>query len=308
MPARARLARSIARVAAAALPLAAEPAARRIHGRGSPASPRRAARSPSASACSPSRSAAYALARETSLFAIDRIEVSGGSPQVAAAGARGARVRSSDGLSSGSTAAAVLRAGRGAPDGRHRELRPRLPAHAPHHGRARSGPSPSSTAAPRAGSSRRAGASSERLPATAVPTLPRIWVSRARRCGPGASSRAAGAAAAARAVGLAGSFPARIATASLVNGTLVFHLRSGLELLLGDARRRPAEGRGGRTGAARSCPSGSTYLDVSVPGRPVAGRISAALHHQAQVEVEGMNAQPPIDTERSRIYPAARCC
>ncbi|HEX6952559.1 MAG TPA: hypothetical protein VF124_07175, partial [Gaiellaceae bacterium] len=53
-------------------------------------------------------------------------------------------------------------------------------------------------------------------------------------------------------------------------GTLVFHLRTGLELLLGDAgdiKLKVAVA----TRALMSLPSGSTYLDVSIPGRPVSG-------------------------------------
>ena len=55
-----------------------------------------------------------------------------------------------------------------------------------------------------------------------------------------------------------------------MNGTLVFHLRSGLELLLGDGgdiKLKVAV-------AARVLailPTGSTFLDVSSPGRPVSG-------------------------------------
>jgi hypothetical protein len=110
----------------------------------------------------------------------------------------------------------------------------------------------------------------ERLPATAVPRLPRIWVSTRTPVRTGAKLTAAAAAAAAHAVGLAGSFAARVDSASKVNGTLVFHLRSGLELLLGDAgdiKLKVAV-------AARVLailPTGSNFLDVSSPGRLVSG-------------------------------------
>jgi hypothetical protein len=76
--------------------------------------------------------------------------------------------------------------------------------------------------------------------------------------------------AAARALGLAIGFPARIATASLSHGQLVFRLRSGLELRFGDPtdiRLKLAIARH----ALSLLPAGSAYLDVSVPGRPVAG-------------------------------------
>ena len=53
-------------------------------------------------------------------------------------------------------------------------------------------------------------------------------------------------------------------------GTLVFHLRSGLQLLLGDGssiRLKVAVAEH----ALAAVPSGATFLDVSVPGRPVSG-------------------------------------
>src|SRR4029078_10132933 len=85
----------------------------------------------------------------------------------------------------------------------------------------------------------------------------------------------AAAAWAARAAGLAGAFAARVDSASVTNGTLVFHLRSGLALLLGDSRDIKLKG----AVAARVLailPTGSTFLDVSSPGRPVSGTGSPA--------------------------------
>ena len=110
----------------------------------------------------------------------------------------------------------------------------------------------------------------ERLPAAAEPRLPRIWVSAGTPVSPGAQLTGAGAAVAARAVGLAGPFATRVVTASYTDRALVFHLRSGLEVLLGtsgDVRLKVAVA--GR--ALAMLPSGSTFLDVSVPGRPVSG-------------------------------------
>jgi len=110
----------------------------------------------------------------------------------------------------------------------------------------------------------------ESLPSTAAPKLPRIWISNRTPVRTGVELAAAGAATAAHAAGLAGAFGARVASVSSANGSAVFHLRSGLELLLGDAgdvRLKVAV-------AARLLPilpSGSTYLDVSIPGRPVSG-------------------------------------
>ena len=75
---------------------------------------------------------------------------------------------------------------------------------------------------------------------------------------------------AARALALVRRFPARIATATLSHGELAFRLRSGLELRFGtptDVRLKLAIARR----ALYLLPSGTTYLDVSVPGRPVTG-------------------------------------
>jgi hypothetical protein len=73
-----------------------------------------------------------------------------------------------------------------------------------------------------------------------------------------------------RAVGLAGAFAPRVATATYSGGTLVFHLRSGLEVVLGaaaDVKLKVAVAER----ALAVLPSGSTFLDVSVPGRAVSG-------------------------------------
>ena len=50
----------------------------------------------------------------------------------------------------------------------------------------------------------------------------------------------------------------------------MFHLRSGLELLLGDGGDIKLKVAVAERVLA-VLPSGSTYLDVSVPGRPVSG-------------------------------------
>jgi hypothetical protein len=57
---------------------------------------------------------------------------------------------------------------------------------------------------------------------------------------------------------------------------LLFRLRSGLEIRLGrpaDVRLKLAIARR----ALRGLPSGTTYLDVSVPERPVAGTQPSTL-------------------------------
>jgi hypothetical protein len=110
----------------------------------------------------------------------------------------------------------------------------------------------------------------QHLPAAAHPRLPRIWVSAGTPVSVGAHLSGAGTAVAARAVGLAGAFASRIATASYTGGALVFHLRSGLAVLLGaggDVRLKVAVAER----ALEILPAGSTFLDVSVPGRTVSG-------------------------------------
>jgi hypothetical protein len=86
----------------------------------------------------------------------------------------------------------------------------------------------------------------------------------------GAELTAAGAAIAARAAGLAGALAGRVDSATYTDGALVFHLRSGLEILLGDAGDIKLKVAVALRLLA-ILPSGSTYLDVSIPGRPVSG-------------------------------------
>ena len=110
----------------------------------------------------------------------------------------------------------------------------------------------------------------ERLPATALPRLPRIWISTRTQVRIGSELTAAGAAIAAHAVGLAGAFAARVASASYTDGVLAFRLHRGLQVVLGDAgdiklKVAVAERVLGML------PAGTMFLDVSVPGRAVSG-------------------------------------
>lgn len=105
---------------------------------------------------------------------------------------------------------------------------------------------------------------------TLRPDLPRIWLGSHAAVASGELLPPAEGGAAARAVGLAGPFALRVGTASEVGGTLVFQLRSGLQLRLGEpggVRLKVAVARR----ALGVLPLGATYLDVSVPERPVAG-------------------------------------
>lgn len=102
------------------------------------------------------------------------------------------------------------------------------------------------------------------------PGLPRIWVPTAAPVTVGGFLDPEYGGTAARTLGLVEHFPAKIATATLVHDELTFALRSGVEIRFGtptDIRLKLAIARR----ALRVLPSGSSYLDVSVPGRPVAG-------------------------------------
>ena len=104
------------------------------------------------------------------------------------------------------------------------------------------------------------------------PALPRVWVPHATEVAAGEFIQPDGAGSVARALALAAivRFPARIATATMIHRELVLRLRSGLELRLGDptdVRLKLAVARR----ALRGLPTGTAYLDVSVPDRPVAG-------------------------------------
>jgi cell division protein FtsQ len=99
--------------------------------------------------------------------------------------------------------------------------------------------------------------------------LPRIWVPAKTQVAVGAIVPDEAGGAAARALAVAARFPAHITAASWRRGELVFHLRSGLDLRLGapsDIWLKLAIARQ----ALPRLPSGATYLDVSVPERPVA--------------------------------------
>jgi cell division protein FtsQ len=210
----------------------------------------------------------YVLARETSLFAIDRIEVTGGSPRVAAevrqalASFAGRPLVGLDGtavLRKVDALPTVVSAGydRAFPHTLRIDVVPERPAAV-----LRRGPDNWLVSA--------RGRVIERLSSNAVPRLPRIWIATRTSVRTGTELTKAGVAVAARAAGLAGAFASRIDSASYTNHDIVFHLRSGLELLLGDSGDVKL-----KLAVAKRVlpllPSGSTFLDVSIPGRPVSG-------------------------------------
>jgi cell division protein FtsQ len=215
----------------------------------------------------------YLLARETSMFAITRIEVRGGSPKVARQvhGALAPLVGTS---LVGLDGSAVLRKVDALPT----VVRARYDRAFPH--------MLTITVVPeRPAAILRRGSESwlvsvrgrvmESVPSSSGPKLPRIWLSTHTPVQVGGSVAEA-AATSARAAGLAGPFGSRVASVTDTNGMLEFHLRSGVDLLLGtagDVKLKVAV-------AERVLPilaAGSTYLDVSTPGRPVSGTGSPAI-------------------------------
>jgi cell division protein FtsQ len=115
-----------------------------------------------------------------------------------------------------------------------------------------------------------------RIPNLTHGALARIWVPRATEVAAGAFLAPDAGGTTVRTLALAARFPARIAVASLAHGELLYRLRSGVELRLGrptDVRLKLAIARR----ALRHLPPGATYVDVSVPERPVAGQENPQL-------------------------------
>jgi cell division protein FtsQ len=109
------------------------------------------------------------------------------------------------------------------------------------------------------------------LPRGTERALPRIWLPRSADVQVGATvapdegGQAAAALAVARQIGFRG----HVHDVSTTGGALVFSLRSGLQLRLGDEQNLPLK----LAVAVRILPlvQGAAYLDVSLPARPVAG-------------------------------------
>jgi cell division protein FtsQ len=112
-------------------------------------------------------------------------------------------------------------------------------------------------------------------------SLARIWVTRDVQLDPGSHVDGDLLTAVGAVAPLAGTrFPSRVVSVATTNG-LTLKLRSGLELRLGDPRLVDLK----LAVAARvfpRLPEGSGYLDVSVPDRPVAG--PPGLDSQVEVE------------------------
>jgi cell division protein FtsQ len=210
----------------------------------------------------------YAVARESSAFAVTHIEVSGGTVQIrhdvrrALAPLRGKSLLSLDGatlVDRVEALPAVVSAGydRSFPHTLRVRIVPEKPVAVLRRGRS------SWLVSAR-------GRVVARLRPHVTGALPRVWVPRRTDVVVGSLLADDAGGKAARILALAARFPAGIRTVSLAHDELVLHLRSGLELRLGeptDVRLKLAIVRR----ALRVLPPGSTYVDVSVPGRPVAG-------------------------------------
>ena len=267
MPARARLARTIARAETFALPW--HPSRPEFQPRAWLArfAPTRRSLAVAGSLLAVALGG-YLIARETPLFSIDRVEVRGGSARVARqvhtalASLVGRSLVGLDG-------SAVLQKVRALPT----VVSASYDRDFPHTLRV-------TVIAERPAAVLRRGPDSwlvsthgrvmARLPAAAVPKLPRIWIPARTPVRTGAGLSVAGPAKAAHAVGAAGAFARRVDSASYTNGVLVFHLRSGLQLLLGDGGNIKLKVAVAQRVLA-VLPAGSTFIDVSIPGRPVSG-------------------------------------
>jgi cell division protein FtsQ len=216
----------------------------------------------------------YFAARESSAFAVDRLEVTGAPVDVQRAVRRavrpfvGANLLSLDGAALVARVEALptvvsVRYDRGFPHTLRLRVVPETPVAVVHRGR--------STWLVSA-----RGRVMSRIPPGSEPGLARIWVKRAATVTVGDFLAPATGGTTARALALATRFPARIATATLAHGAVVLRLRSGLELRLGeptDLRLKLAIARR----ALAQLPAGSAYVDVSLPGRPVAGPAAAPV-------------------------------
>jgi cell division protein FtsQ len=211
---------------------------------------------------------AYAVARQTSMFSVARIEVSGGTPELRAqvrhelATLRGTSLLALDGSALERRVESLptimsARYDRAFPHTLRLTVVPEVPVAVLHRG------SETWLLSGR-------GRAVKRIQPRTRPFLPRIWIPRATTVEVGGFVQPEGAGRAARSLALGSHFPGRISTAAIVHGELVLRLRSGIELRLGqpaDVRLKLAIARR----ALRDLPAGSVYLDVSVPGRPVAG-------------------------------------
>ena len=119
------------------------------------------------------------------------------------------------------------------------------------------------------------------------PALARIWVKRDVELRLGAPTEGDLRMAVSAVAPLADSrFPGRVSSVTATQYALILRLRSGLEVRLGDPLDLPLK----LAVAARVIPllaTGTAYLDVAVPDRPVAGTLNS------QVELDGTPSTTP---------------
>lgn len=208
----------------------------------------------------------YAIARETSLFAISRVDVTGGSAAVDAEVVRALRPFVGSSLV-GLDGGAVLRRvealpsvvsatyDRAFPSTLTLKIVPEHPVAVLRDGRT-------------AWLVSARGRVMESLAAGGMPALPRIWMAeKSLHVGEVLAPRLGGTLT--RALASAPLFRSRVATVSFTSGSLVFHLRSGLNVVLGSptdiALKVAVAGR-----VLEQLPAGTRTIDVSVPSRAVA--------------------------------------
>ena len=124
-----------------------------------------------------------------------------------------------------------------------------------------------------------------RVDRTVKPDLARIWVAKDVRLDPGSFVEGDLITAVRAVAPLAGiHFPSRVVSVRTTDG-LTLRLRSGLELRLGNTREVDLK-LAVADRVLRVLPAGSSYLDVSVPDRPVAGPRTL----DSPVEVESLTS------------------
>jgi cell division protein FtsQ len=207
----------------------------------------------------------YAIARETSLFAIERIDVTGGSNAVDAQVARALAPLVGKSLV-GLDGAEILRRtkalstvasatyDRSFPNTLRVKVVPENPVAV-----LRSGALAWVVSAH--------GRAVRSVDPHGAPKLPRMWIAGAKVRVGGTLPLAVGRTLT-RAITAAGSLRARIGTASLTDGLLVFHLRSGRALVLGAPTDIPLKVAVAEQ-VLQHLPWGTRTIDVSVPSRPV---------------------------------------
>jgi cell division protein FtsQ len=211
---------------------------------------------------------ALVLARETSLFAVRTIDVSGAGPGVERQVARALRDRAGQSLVGLDLDAAEVdvealptvasvRFDRAYPHTLRVMVVPERPVAVVRQGAASFVVS-------------RRGRVMARVDRTVKPDLARIWVAKDVRLDPGAFVEGDLVTAVRAVAPLAGiHFPSRVVSVRTTDG-LTLRLRSGLELRLGNTREVDLK-LAVADRVLRVLPTGSGYLDVSVPDRPVAG-------------------------------------